>query len=88
MVSMKKRKVRLIRRRFLGERADFFAKKLRCPCQKAIKAILRAEALKWTYQNMSVLMGKQHIPLTQIDIPSKNSHIDATHTTLPSKEDI
>jgi hypothetical protein len=29
MVSMKKRKVRLIRRQFLDERADFFRKKIK-----------------------------------------------------------
>jgi hypothetical protein len=83
-----KKKSAALRQRFLQERADFFAKQLKCSGEKAVKAIIKSERSRQIYQNIQEIMGKQHIPLTQIGILSSDSASDGAYTSLTSKEEI
>ncbi len=76
-----------IRNQFLMERADEVALKMNTSCEKALKAIKRAEQSKQTYQMIHNITGhkKDKKPLTQVDILDG---VTSSPTTLTNKESI
>jgi len=77
-----------IRQKFLKEWAAFFASKLWCTEEKALRAIIKSEESKWIYSNIKEVLGKQPSSLTQVDIIDPQVLSGNTRTTLTSREDI
>ena len=82
-----KKRSTAIRKKFLEERAAFFASKLKCTEEKAIRAIIKAEESKRIYNNNKEILGKQPTSLTQVDIIDESSD-KRSLITLTSREDI
>ena len=82
-----KKKSTAIRKKFFEERAAFFASKLKCTEEKAIRAILKAEESKRIHNNIKEILGKQSTPLTQVDTIDESSN-ERNHITLTSREEI
>jgi hypothetical protein len=76
-----------LRNTFLTERAEEVASKMKTSCEKALKAIKRAEQSKQTYQMINNITGhqKDKKPLTQVDILDGST---SSPITLTNKESI
>jgi hypothetical protein len=83
-----KKRSEQIRMRFLSERADFMAMKMRTSEEKALRAILQSEASRHTFQKIQDTFGKQQTPLTQVDVISTDRLSTTPHTTLTSQAEI
>ncbi len=64
------------------------ASKLCAPEEKALKAILQAEESKKTFSIICGLIGKQEVPLTQVDILNMDTTSPHKFVTLTSKTEI
>jgi len=77
-----------IRCQFLEERAEYLASKMCTTQEKALRAIIHAEESEKIYRNIREIFGKQHVPLTQVDILSNPAVASSDHTTVTSKETV
>jgi hypothetical protein len=77
-----------IRCQFLEERAEYLASKMCTTQEKALRAIIHAEDSEKIYRNIREIFGKQHVPLTQVDILSNPAVASSDHTTVTSKETV
>jgi actin-related protein len=59
-----------LRQQFLEERAAFYAMKIRSSHEKALRAIIRSEESRKTFASIRDIMGKNKLPLSQVDIPA------------------
>jgi hypothetical protein len=71
-----------IRAHFLSDRAELMAQNVGTSEEKALKAIIKAEASRRTCKNINYIFGKQQIPLTQIDVPSTCGDPTKPHISL------
>ena len=56
--------------------------------QKALKAIIKAEQSRCTFQNINEIFGKQNKPLTQVDVLSDPNNKDSLQNTITSREEL
>jgi len=54
----------------LEERVAFYAMKIRSSHEKALRAIIRSEESRKTFASIRDIMGKNKLPLSQVDIPA------------------
>jgi hypothetical protein len=85
--SCKKRSYEL-RKKFLYERANYLATKMRTTEEKALCAIIRSEDSRRIYRNIKELLGKQQQIFTQVDIKNPSPENNHPHTTLTEQLDI
>ncbi len=70
-----------IHEEFINKRAEMMATKMRTSHEKAIKAIIKPEESRRTFQNIRDLLDKQQILLTQVDVLT--DPCDIIHHMLP-----
>jgi hypothetical protein len=85
--AVKKRSTQM-RQTSLQDRALMMAEKMKTNKEKALKAILAAEASRRSYASINAILGKHRAPLTQIDIVSPDSASGHSHSTLTNRKDI
>lgn len=85
--ACKKRSAEM-RKKYLSERAEYLAIKMRATEEKALRAIIQAEESKSIYRSIKDLMGKSQTPLTQVDINCDSVTSPSLRTTLTSKPDV
>lgn len=61
-------------------------RKIKATEEKALKAVLSAEASRCLYATINSILGKQQSPPTQIDVLSPEQNPIHPHTTLPKKK--
>ena len=83
-----KKKSEVIRLKFLKDKAELMALKLRTSEEKALRAIIKSEASRRTFQNIKNILGVQQSALTQVDISMEHSGLSSTHETLSKREDV
>jgi len=83
-----KKRSDILHQQFLNEKAKLMASKLCAPEEKALKAILQAEESKKTFSIICGLIGKQQVPLTQVDILNMDTTSPHKFVTLTSKTKI
>jgi len=76
-----------LRKQLLNERAEFFAKKIRSTQEKAVRAIIKAEASRRTFSSIRDILGNVKSPLTQVVIRPSNLQHDP-FITLTQRSDI